>query len=131
MERALREIEELTRLAMQAGRMFAFEWNPSTDEVRRSHDVAEIIGFTGDGTREAGRDSLQRVHPEDRERLIRIVKSLTTANDSYETEYQVILPSGQIATFQQNARAYFDGGGHMIRLIGMTADITADCHRVR
>jgi PAS domain S-box-containing protein len=124
MERALREIEELTRLAMQAGRMFAFEWNPSTDEVRRSHDVAEIIGFTGDGTREAGRDSLQRVHPEDRERLIRIVKSLTTANDSYETEYQVILPSGQIATFQQNARAYFDGGGHMIRLIGMTADIT-------
>ena len=92
--------------------------------MRRSHDVAEIIGFTGDATREAGRDPLQRVHPEDRERLIQTVKSLTPANDSYETEYRMILPSGQIATFQQNARAHFDGGGRMNRLIGMTADIT-------
>ena len=123
-EQELRKSEDLTRLALQAGRMFAFEWCPSTDEVRRSHDAAEIIGFTGDATREAGHDSLRRVHPEDRERLIRTVKSLTPANDSYTTEYRVILPSGQIAMFQQYARAFFDVSGRMIRLIGITADIT-------
>jgi PAS domain S-box-containing protein len=124
MEKTMRESEELTRLAMQAGRMFAFEWSPGTDEVRRSHDAAEIIGFPGDATRDAGRDSVKRIHPEDRERLIRTVENLTPANDSYKTEYRVIFPSGQIATFEQNARAFFDDGGRMIRLVGMTADIT-------
>jgi PAS domain S-box-containing protein len=124
MEQALRESEELIRLAMQAGRMFAFEWSPGTDEVRRSQDAAEVIGFTGDATRDAGQESVRRIHPEDRERLIRTVKSLTPANDNYKTEYRVIFPSGQIATFEQNARAFFDDGGRMIRLVGMTADIT-------
>ena len=124
MERALGEREELARLAMQAGRMFAFEWNPSTDEVRRSNDCADIIGLTEGATREAGQDSFQRVHPEDRERLVRTVRSLTPANDTYETEYRVIRPSGKIATFRQNARAFFGRDGRMIRLIGMTADIT-------
>jgi hypothetical protein len=81
MERALGESVELTRLAMPAGRMFAFDWNPSTDEVRRSHDAAAIIGFAGDATQEAGRDSVKRVHPEDREHLIRTVTSLPPAND--------------------------------------------------
>jgi PAS domain-containing protein len=99
MEQALHDSEELARLAMQAGRMFAFEWNPATDEVRRSKDCADIIGLTGDATREIGKDSLQRVHPDDRERLTQIVKSLTPANATYETEYRVISPGGQILTF--------------------------------
>ena len=123
-ERALQESETLTRLAMQAGRMFAFEWNPSTDEVRRSSDCAEMIRFMGGATRSEGKASLERIHPEDKDALIGIVRSLTPANDTYETEYRVIDPNGQIATFRQNARAFFDEGGRIIRLIGMTADIT-------
>jgi PAS domain S-box-containing protein len=124
MERALHDSEELARLAMQAGRMFAFEWNPATDEVRRSKDCADVIGLTGDATREIGKDSLQRVHPDDRERLTQTVKSLTPANATYETEYRVVHPGDQVLTFRQNARAFFDSDGRMIRLIGMTADIT-------
>ena len=54
-EQALRESEERTRLAMQAGRMFAFEWNPCTDEVRRSHSCDDITGALTDTTREMGR----------------------------------------------------------------------------
>src|SRR5260221_906325 len=51
-EAALRESEERCRLAMEAGRMFAFEWNPVTDEVRRSADCADILGLNGSATRE-------------------------------------------------------------------------------
>ena len=124
MERALHDSEELARLAMQAGRMFAFEWDPASDEVRRSKDCGGIIGLTGDATRETGKDSLQRVHPDDRDRLSSTVRGLTPATATYETEYRVIRPNGQIATLRQNGRAFFDSDGQMIRLIGMTADIT-------
>ena len=66
--------DAVSSLAMQAGRMFAFEWNPVTDEVRRSADCAEIFGLNGRGTREKGKDSLRRIHPENREGLIRLVE---------------------------------------------------------
>jgi PAS domain S-box-containing protein len=123
-EQALLESEERTRLAMQAGRMFAFEWDPRTDEVRRSYNCADITGSTPDATREAGRESLKRVHPEDQERLSQTIKSLTPANDTYEIQYRVIRHGGQIATLQQNGRAFFDGSATMIRLIGIIGDIT-------
>jgi hypothetical protein len=38
-ELALRESEDRCRLAMENGRMFAFEWNPLTDEVWHSADA--------------------------------------------------------------------------------------------
>src|SRR5207244_7925087 len=88
-EQALLESEERTRLAMQAGRMFAFEWDPQTDEVRRSYDCADITGSTAEATREAGKESLNRVHPEDQERLRQTIRSLTPANDTYQIEYRL------------------------------------------
>jgi two-component system, cell cycle sensor histidine kinase and response regulator CckA len=116
--------EELARLAMQVGRMFAFEWNPRTDEVRRSSNAADIIGPTDGATRQLGRDSLERVHPEDRERLVSLVRSLTPERDTYEIEYRVIQPTGQMVTLRQSARAFFDHDGVMTRLVGVSAEIT-------
>src|SRR5580704_2630445 len=123
-EQALQESEERCRLAMETGRMFAFEWNPLTDDVRRSADCSDIFGVNGNATREAGKDSLQRIHPEDQEGLIQAVKTLTPAKDSYRTEYRVVHSSGRIVTLQQSARALFDSDGRMVRLVGITADIT-------
>jgi PAS domain S-box-containing protein len=123
-EQALRESEERTRLAMQAGRMFAFEWNPRTDEVQRSHSCDDITGALADTTREMGTESFRRVHPDDQERLSQTIRSLTPLNSRYEIQYRVIPPDGEVATLQQSGRAFFNDDGVMIRLIGMTADIT-------
>ena len=54
-EAAFQESDDRCRLALEVGRMFAFEWNPETDEVRRSADCTEILGVSGDPTREEGR----------------------------------------------------------------------------
>jgi len=35
-QQALRESEERLRLAAEAGNMFAYTWDPSTDEIIRS-----------------------------------------------------------------------------------------------
>jgi two-component system cell cycle sensor histidine kinase/response regulator CckA len=103
--------------AVRSERSFAFEWNPETDEIRFSSHSADphAIGFTGSAT---------HVHPDDRERLIQTVRSLTPSNDTYDTQYRVIADGGEIATLRQNARAFFDTGGRMTRVIGRTADVT-------
>ncbi len=123
-ELAMQESEERCRLAMEVGRMFAFEWNPINDEVRRSADYTKILGFRGDAERTAGKDTLQRIHPNDREGLIQAVRTLTPNRDSYRTEYRVIHSNGQVLQLQQSGRAFFDSAGQMVRLIGITADIS-------
>ena len=123
-ELALQAIEERCRLAMEAGRMFAFEWNPATDEVQRSADSAAIYGVNGNATREKGKNTVQRIHPDDREAIVDTVKTLTPTEDSYKAEYRVFHSSGKIVWVQQSARALFDSTGRMVRLIGITGDIT-------
>jgi integral membrane sensor domain MASE1 len=43
-EESLRKSEERLRLAVQAGRMFAYEWDAATDRIVRSAESAQILG---------------------------------------------------------------------------------------
>jgi PAS domain S-box-containing protein len=125
MELVLRESEERARLAMQAARMYAFDWNPDTDEVRRSSNCAEILGLTADATRSTGTACFQQIHPEDRDRFIRTVTTLTPANDSYVIQFRFMRYDGKVLSFEESGRGFFDAGGRMTLLIGMVADVTA------
>src|SRR5580704_15581673 len=64
-EEALRNSEERFRLAAQAGKMFAYEWDVATDVVVRSGDVADVLGAGSDAplTRQ---QILARVYPDDK-----------------------------------------------------------------
>ncbi len=124
MEQRLRESEERSRLAMQAGRMYAWEWNPRSDGVLRSSAKANLFGLSEDAMQGTGHEYFQEIHSDDRERFIRLVRDLTPENDRYDTEYRVVRSDGQITTLQESARASFDENGRMIRLIGMSADVS-------
>ncbi len=123
-EQTLRENEERLRLAAHAGRMFAFEWDPATDSVRRSADCAGVLGLTEEPTVDTGASFFQRIVPEDRDRFVSIVTGLTPEEPSYQTIYRVRRPDGEIVWLEEGGRASF-AGGKLVRLIGMTADITA------
>src|SRR5262249_44723114 len=43
---ALRESEERLRLAAQAGRMYAYEWDRASDVIVRSAEFSHILGYT-------------------------------------------------------------------------------------
>lgn len=124
-EAALHESQERVELALQVARAFAFEWKVSTDEVRRSNHCADILGITGDATRDTGKTYFARVHPEDRERFVATVKALTPERPRYSVVYRILRSDQSVATLQESAVAEFDGNGTMVRLIGMTADVTA------
>ena len=44
-EASLRESEKLLRLAIEAGRMFAYSWDAATDVIELSGESAEILGI--------------------------------------------------------------------------------------
>ncbi len=124
-EEALRESEERLRLAVHAGRMYAFEWVTLTDAIVRSGECANILNWMDDPTRDRGRQFVARVHPDDRGAYDAATDSaLTPENPTYQTNYRMLRPDGSVIWLEENGRAFFDGQGRMLRTIGMVADVT-------
>jgi len=122
-ESALRRCDELTRLAMQSGHMFSFEWDLATDAIRRSHNCADILGVRNDATTDTGAEFLQRVHPADRHSLRRKLAQLTSLRDTCQSEDRIIRSDGSITYLRSSIRALFDGE-RVTTYIGVAADLT-------
>jgi signal transduction histidine kinase len=123
-EKELRESEERLLLAVQAGRMYVFEWDAVTDVIVRSGECADIFNWMDDLTRDTGRRFAARVHPDDREAYAATETGLTSGNPTYQTTYRVLLPDGSLIWLEESGRAFFDGQDRMLRTIGMVADVT-------
>ena len=122
-EEALRESEERLRLAIQAGKMFAYEWDATTDAIVRSAESAQILGID-EATHLTGQQVLATVHPEDRERFKAAIAALRPENPYLETTYRMVRPDGTVIWLERNSRAQFDKQGALLRIVGIVADIT-------
>jgi PAS domain S-box-containing protein len=123
-EEVLRKSEERFRLAAQAGKMYAYEWDVATDKVVRSVEYVNVLGF-GDQTRQLTRQQvLATVHPEDRALFVGSVEQLTPQNPITQISYRVLHPDGWAVWLEKSARAFFDEQGKLLRMIGMVANIS-------
>jgi PAS domain S-box-containing protein len=121
---ALRESEERLRVAAEVGRMYAWEWNPGTDTVRRSAESACILGVRDSSAEGVAKDYFSLVHPSDRAELISLAKGLTPGQPEYHTTYRRLRGDGTLLWLEESGHGTFDAAGKMVRLVGMTADIT-------
>ena len=122
-QRALAENAERLRLALHAGRMFAFEWNPVTDAVVRSAESAAVTGLPGD-VPDTGSRYFERIDPEDRARFRRCVRELVPGADTYRIVYRLDRGDGSTVILEESARAMFDAEGRLARLVGIAFDVT-------
>jgi PAS domain S-box-containing protein len=112
------------RLALQAGRMYAFEWNTATDEVFRSPSCTEILGNDPDARKDTGQNWFRRVHPDDVDQLRRVLAILSPAYDMYDMRYRVRRCDGRLITIRESSRGFFDGAKRLTRVIGIVADVS-------
>jgi PAS domain S-box-containing protein len=120
----LRNSEERLSLAIQAGRMYAFEWDSSTDVIVRTGECADIFNWMDNPERVTGQQFVDRIHPDDREAYAVLRADLIPENPIYKTSYRVLRPDGSLIWLEANGRAFFDGQGRMLRIIGMVTDVT-------
>ncbi len=123
-EEQLRESEERLRLAVKAGRMYAFEWDTETDVILRSEQSAEILNWIDDPTPDTGRQFIGRVHADDRESYIATETGPTPDHPAYQTTYRMLRPDGGVVWLEESGHAFFDRQGRMLRIIGMVTDVT-------
>jgi len=112
--------------ALLAGHSFTFDWDPTTDQVQRSDSsCAPILGLAGEAAiRDTGRDFFQRIHPDDRDRFVQILHSLTPEMANYSTEFRVRRGDGAMIVLEEIGKALFDADGKPERIFGVATDIS-------
>jgi PAS domain S-box-containing protein len=122
-EEESRESEERFRLAAQAGRMYAYTWDVTTDVIVRSPNASGVLGATGE-TPLTRHQTRARVHPDDRAIFDASVSQHTVEHPDVQISYRMLRPDGSVVWVEKTAHAMFDKQGRMVRVVGMVADIT-------
>ena len=121
--RFVSEVEERLRLAMQLGRMYAFEWIPGSDTVFRAGDP-ELIASLWRTSEDTGNHFLSQVHPDDRDRFHRVARELTEERPNYEISYRFIHDNGSVIWLHERGQGFYNSRGNLRRVVGLTAEVT-------
>ncbi len=122
-EAGAQQMVESLANAQRIAKLGSWEWDVQTDEVRWSDQLFEILGMA---TSSAPRYEafIERVHPDDRERMEEELRLSVIDRPEIEHDYRLLLADGTIKMV--HARAVFtrDEEGRALRLAGTTQDIT-------
>jgi PAS domain S-box-containing protein len=119
----LNQREARLQEALAAGSVLAFEWDVSTDLVRRSNNAAQILGLEPRQTLE-GKSFFARVHPEDLARMKALWSTLNRDNPTCSITYRFLLLDGREVWLKETSKAEFDAAGRLVRLNGLALDVT-------
>jgi PAS domain S-box-containing protein len=120
----LGENEERLRLALDSGKIAAWEWSIRSDRFVASARLHEFLGLL-DGALGGRLESfIARIHPED-SRAFRdtVAWAVETGNDC-EMEFRVLRPEGGLRWLYTRAKVFRDRENRPVRLIGAAMDIS-------
>jgi PAS domain S-box-containing protein len=123
-EAALVESEARLQEALTAGAVTTFVWEVGTGSTLRSANAARILGFEPRHTVSAN-DFLSRIHPDDRGRFQTLVRTVIPEKPTYTVTFRFKHPNGRELWLEETAKAEFDAEGRVVRLKGLTIDVTA------
>jgi PAS domain S-box-containing protein len=123
-EAALRDQEELLRMALSCARMGAWDWNVVTGEEKWSKEVAEIFGFDLNSRHVSYADFFQRIHPDDRELVIQAQDRTLQQGVEYNVEYRILWQDDSLHWVNSRGNVVRDESGKPMLLTGVTIDIS-------
>jgi PAS domain S-box-containing protein len=126
-EAMLTESEARLQEALTAGGVAAFDWEVSSDKSRRSDNAPLILGFDLD-EKFGGAEFFARVHPDDQSRLLDQIRDLQPDRPILDSTFRFVRKDGREIWLEQTAKAEFDPAGRLVRMRGLTLDITDRKH---
>src|ERR1700716_1231031 len=124
----LLENEQRRSLAIAAGKMGSWDWDWVNGDWMWDEGQYQIIGLDSN-TFAVTPSSIQTLlHPEDIDELRKALVHFAKGAKSYEAEFRIIRPDGEIRWGVGTAAATVDKAGRVVRLSGVTVDITERKH---
>lgn len=122
--RQLRQSERLRSLALAAGQMGSWEWNVTRDSTVWDQGLCDIFGVDPSTFVPTMESVRPLINPEDLELLVRAFRNVTKDANTFQTEFRVLRPNGDVRWCTGTAAASFDDSGRLIWISGVIADIT-------
>ncbi len=120
----LLESEQRRSLALAAGRMGSWDWDWVNGDWLWDEGQYRIFGVEPQSFTVTPVNVEALLHPEDVDQLRRAMAEFAHGARSYETEFRIQRPDGEIRWCVGTAAATFDKAGHVVRVSGVTVDIT-------
>ncbi|EUB96594.1 PAS/PAC sensor hybrid histidine kinase [Rhizobium sp. CF080] len=121
---ALDEGERRLQTALEAGRLGAWELDLATEILTTSTTCKAIFG-RGANEPFTYADLLSSIHPDDQERMQAAVRATVETGADYSIEYRTVWRDGSTHWAEIRAQLYKDRSGTAVKLVGVSADITA------
>jgi PAS domain S-box-containing protein len=120
----LLESEQRRSLAIAAGRMGSWDWDWVNGDWMWDEGQFQIFGLDPKTFAVTPTNVQTFLHPDDTEELHKAVAQFTKGTKSYEGEFRIIRPDGEVRWCVGTAAATLDKAGHVVRVSGVTVDIT-------
>jgi len=116
--------EEQLRVALEAGRLGAWDWDIPAGKVTWSTMLEQIHGLDAGafpGTFEAYQHD---IHPDDRERVLDTITRAVEERTDHHVVYRIVRPDRETRWLEAHGRLLRDAAGAPQRLVGVCLDIT-------
>ena len=114
------------QLAVAAGGVGSFDWDLRTDVLEWDEQVLQLFGYGADdfdGTMAAFE---QRVHPDDVQRVRRLLSEAVRSAATFEAEYRLVLPEGTTRWVKARGQVLPGADGRPAHLLGAVYDTTRE-----
>ncbi|MBF0453258.1 MAG: EAL domain-containing protein [Magnetococcales bacterium] len=116
---------EILKKAQQIAHIGNWDWDTVSDSITISDELSRILGLSPGFFGGRIQDYLDRVHPNDQDRLEKTIRSALQGRRSFDLEYRVLRPDGSKRIVRALGEPYCEDETHQkCRMIGTVHDIT-------
>jgi PAS domain S-box-containing protein len=120
----LLQSEQRRSLALVAGNMGSWDWDKVNGDCLWDEGQYRIFGVDPKSFAVTAENIKALIHPEDWELLQQGAERVLIQNEPVQSEFRVRRPNGEIRWCLGTAAPSLDGAGQIIRVSGVTVDIT-------
>lgn len=114
---------ERVELALDAGSIGTWEWDPVADQVIWSENFERVHGFPRGAFGSSLATYTASIHPDDRGRVVAALQTCAAGGPDYHVEYRLITPGDVIHHVEASGRRVEVSSGRE-RLIGVCRDVS-------
>ena len=122
--RRLVQSEQRRSLALAAGQMGSWEWDPVNGRFDWDDGQYRIFGVDPASFEVTVENVRKLIHPDDWKHLQNAIKPAMPSAPALQSEFRVCRPNGELRWCIGTAVASVDATDHIVRISGVTVDIT-------
>ncbi|MEO8666940.1 MAG: PAS domain-containing protein [Bauldia sp.] len=123
-EEKIEQLSQRVRLAVKAGGVGVWEFNPATRELWWDEHMRDLYRVSSDDVTGTYRDWHDRLHPDDRDRIEQAGRTAFQTGAAYEEEFRIVLPGGLVRHIRAVADVIRNADGSPRFMVGTNWDIT-------